>query len=125
MDIPVIQASPCMLRTKATSRSSLRARHLSIHVEGLRLNIFESSLVMAPVSASELVRVSSTDLIGLLLDEAFIDQSNQTLSYEQYFVGCAPFSCYYTCVKNNDNPYIVAALFSLYGGLTIISRFII
>ena len=74
---------------------------------------------------SECRSSAPTDLIGSLVDEAFIDQSNQTILYETYFAACAPASCYYTYVKKNDNSYIIAALLSLYGGLTIILRFII
>ena len=82
-------------------------------------------LNFSPLSASKLVRFSPTDLIGSLLDESFIDQSNQTMSYEKYFAACEPLNCYYSYEKGIDSLHIIISMLSLYGGLTISLRFII
>ena len=82
-------------------------------------------LSAVPLLESDRGNFKKTDRIGSLLDASFIDQSNQTVSYENYFAACSPSNCYYTYVKSNDILYILTSLLGLYGGLTISLRLII
>ena len=85
----------------------------------------EPPLSMVPLLKSKLTTFKKTDAIGSLLDASFIDQLNQTVSFEHYFAACAPSKCYYTFVQSNGILYILTSLLGLYGGLTISLRLII
>ena len=85
----------------------------------------ERPLVISPLLLSKSVHLSPTTPIGSILDQAFIDGINRSISYEKYFAACGPRSCHYELVNKGDIVYVLTSLLGLYGGLTISLRFII
>ena len=107
----------------------LKYLHYDTQIDGSEPNNFTPPatvpLTMAPLDASKLVQFSPTTLIGSILDAAFIEQLDQTLSYENYFNACAPINCHYEYKERNGTLYVFTSLLALYGGLTISLRIII
>lgn len=82
-------------------------------------------LSFAPLDASLLIQFTPNSSIGSIINEAFFEQTNQSVSYEKYFAACNPLNCRYEYTKKNDVVYIVTSLLGLYGGLTVGLRVII
>ena len=82
-------------------------------------------LMITPLLLSKSVHFLPTTRIESIVDEAFIDTINRTISYEKYFRACGAKSCHYELVKNSDIAYALTSLLGLYGGLTLSLRFII
>ena len=82
-------------------------------------------LIITPLNSSKIGRFSANTAIGSIMDEAFVQQLIQTISYENYFSACVPSMCRYEYVRNNDALYIITSLLGLYGGLTVSLRFIV
>ncbi|UJR11883.1 hypothetical protein I4U23_016062 [Adineta vaga] len=68
------------------------------------------------------LNVTVEDLFRNLMIETW---TSMNFSYEQYYSACAPFSCSYAIVKQNDFFDIFRIFISFYGGLTIVLRFMI
>ena len=62
--------------------------------------------------------------IGSIISALFVEQFNTTISYENYFVSCAPSACHYRYDVNNGLVYVTTSILGLYGGLTVSLRFI-
>ena len=60
-------------------------------------------------------------ILGQQYDKLFYAGSN----YDAYFRICAPSSCSYSYVQENDALYVFTTLLGLYGGLTAALKFIV
>jgi hypothetical protein len=85
----------------------------------------ESPLIITPLLHSKSVHFPPSAQIGSIMDNAFIVEIKQEISYEKYFTACGAQSCHYELIKNSDSVYVLTSLLGLYGGLTISLRFII
>lgn len=59
-----------------------------------------------------------------IVNAGFIEKWTQNISYSLYFDQCAPKSCIYTIKERFNIFYIITTLLGLYGGLTMVLRFI-
>jgi len=66
-----------------------------------------------------------TTPLSILIDELFVERWIRNRNYSNYFTSCAPQSCSYTYVQRNDVLYMITTILGLYGGLTLVLRFII
>ena len=80
--------------------------------------------VLPPMDRSTPSRFPLTTPIGTTIDELFIEQWNNTSSYEKYLAACASTECRYEYVRRNSLLYVVTSLLGLYGGLTVGLRLI-
>lgn len=67
-------------------------------------------------------KFSPNTLIETLVNELFIEQWSTKSSFSAYYKQCAPISCTYTIVKQNNIVIILATLLALCGGFMIILR---
>jgi hypothetical protein len=58
------------------------------------------------------------------LTNLFVDEWSTNISYSKYVAGCAVSFCTYTITDETNFSYTITLLISLYGGLTIVLRFI-
>ena len=71
-------------------------------------------------------RYKINETIGAIVGNLFIEDWNQFYSYDQYFDKCKPSVCSYT--EQQQKPsyiYVLTKLISVYGGLTILFRFLV
>ena len=118
----------CLFSSNCTN-TILTHLHYHTQLDGSQPRNFTPPTIVpftiAPLNVSKLTHFSSTTLVGSILDEAFIEQFEQTMSYENYFNACAPISCRYEYTRSSDGVYVFTSLLALYGGLTISLRIII
>ncbi|CAF4837295.1 unnamed protein product [Rotaria sp. Silwood2] len=81
-------------------------------------------MIVHPLDNSISSRFLPNTSIDILISELFVEQLNTTISYENYFKSCAPSICHYEYERQNDILYVATSVLGLYGGLTIILRFI-
>ncbi|CAF1065031.1 unnamed protein product [Adineta steineri] len=67
----------------------------------------------------------SNTSIGSLADSLFVEDWGVKSNYSSYFASCAPHSCSYQYIDHNTIFYIITTVLGLYGGLTVILRFIV
>ncbi|CAF1172169.1 unnamed protein product [Adineta steineri] len=67
----------------------------------------------------------SNTSIGSLADSLFVEDWGIKSNYSSYFASCAPHSCSYQYIDHNTILYIITTVLGLYGGLTVILRFIV
>ncbi|CAF1188973.1 unnamed protein product [Adineta steineri] len=67
----------------------------------------------------------SNTSIGSLADSLFVEDWGVKSNYSSYFASCAPHSCSYQYINHNTISYIITTVLGLYGGLTVILRFIV
>ncbi|UJR29415.1 hypothetical protein I4U23_010627 [Adineta vaga] len=95
-------------------------------VFGLRVSTFECLYDQTSLNLSANIQhISNTTTIGSLIDNLFIETWSNISNYSSYFHECAPATCQYSYVKQNDFIYILTTLLGLYGGLTIALRLIV
>ncbi|CAF1673273.1 unnamed protein product, partial [Adineta ricciae] len=62
--------------------------------------------------------------IGELIDALFVEEWKTAINYTSYFSTCAPLWCKYSFSQRKNTLDIINTLFGVYGGLTIIFRFL-
>ncbi|CAF1065122.1 unnamed protein product [Adineta steineri] len=77
------------------------------------------------LNASILSIYPSNTSVGSLADSLFMEDWGIKSNYSSYFASCAPYSCSYKYIDHNTILYIITTLLGLYGGLTVILRFIV
>ncbi|CAF1194236.1 unnamed protein product, partial [Adineta ricciae] len=110
-------------------------------IDGLRLSTFECFAQSACLTQllvdlaidqtkfdivslnASLVR-NMTIPIGNLIDELFVEEWKTAVNYTSYFSICAPLWCKYSFSQRKNTLDIINTLFGVYGGLTIIFRFL-
>jgi hypothetical protein len=86
-----------------------------------------SSYIPNPLDISLYTRFTpaSSILIGILIDELFIETWQNTSNYSDYFSVCAPSTCRYTYMERNTAIYMLTTFLGLYDGLTIGLKFLV
>ncbi|CAF1464053.1 unnamed protein product [Adineta steineri] len=59
-----------------------------------------------------------------LINDLFIEKWSAIMNYSSYFHKCSPMICSYTYIQQLDSFYTLAYLLGLYGGLTIVLKWI-
>ncbi|CAF1056544.1 unnamed protein product [Adineta steineri] len=59
-----------------------------------------------------------------LINNLFVQDWLTTVNYSSYFEQCSPYMCSYTYVEKINSIYMITLLLSLYGGLTIVFKWI-
>jgi hypothetical protein len=54
-----------------------------------------------------------------------VEQWTENISYDKYFVQCAPISCTYSKVEGHDFMFVLVEISGLLGGLILVLTFII
>ncbi|UJR19114.1 hypothetical protein I4U23_022245 [Adineta vaga] len=84
-------------------------------INGTQFNI-------VPLNSSTITNITLP--IGDMIDELFVEEWETASNYSSYFSICAPLSCEYSSIQRNNALDIVSTLFGVYGGLTIVLRFL-
>ena len=68
---------------------------------------------------------SQYSTIESILNKLMVEDYSVNISYENYFSRCQPTSCSYSYVGHNNILDVTLTVIGLYGGLTIIARFLV
>ena len=77
------------------------------------------------LTESNLMTNGGTGIFNDLLDTSFLLNTVITHNYPNYFKQCRPASCFYSVRQYSSFLYIFTSLLSLYGGISVVLRFII
>ncbi|CAF1129182.1 unnamed protein product [Adineta steineri] len=77
------------------------------------------------LNQSQSSQYKTNETIGTILKNLFIENWNEFYSYENYYNQCKPSFCSYTIQQRPSFIYICTKLIAVYGGLTIIIKFLI
>jgi len=83
------------------------------------------SLNIDPLNSSMASRFNPNTTIDTLIYQLFIEQWENASSYENYYAACMPSECRYEYSQQNGILYVITAILSLYGGLTVSLKFLI
>lgn len=83
------------------------------------------SLNIDPLNSSMTSRFNPNTTIDTLIYQLFIEQWENASSYENYYAACMPSECRYEYSQQNGILYVITAILSLYGGLTVSLKFLI
>jgi hypothetical protein len=90
------------------------------------INLMNATRIdIRPLNRAKSSRFLLNTSIATLLDEMFVDAWINKTSYEKYFDRCAPTHCTYDYVSKKSPSSVAAALLGLYGGLTLVLRFLV
>lgn len=102
-------------------RSSLICLYNATCVEQINFN---NVSWIHPLNSTVTSRFSVNSLVNEITDEAMIEEWVLNISYSSYFSACQPSSCTYSVSMQKTVLEMIAMFLGLYGGLTIILRFI-
>jgi len=63
-------------------------------------------------------RINTT--VKELVAKLFIETWSTKISYDRYFIQCAPIVCSYSYIDNANPLYVATTLLGLYGGLSVV-----
>ncbi len=75
-------------------------------------------------ASSMISHIKEKKTLSQLVEQLFITNWSISINHHRYFEQCLPKSCSYTYKENANILYAFTKLLSLYGGLTIVLRFI-
>ena len=76
-----------------------------------------SSMNVIPLNSSLLNNFLLNSTMQLVTDQLMIEQWNSSISFDNYFVNCAPQQCRYMRTIRNSAIYIITTIIGLIGGL--------
>ena len=89
-----------------------------LHTEMLRNATDQRYRRMKSLGENKRRRLSST--VKDLLEKLFMETWTTNVSYERYFLRCAPNQCLYSYIDNANPLYVLTTLLGLYGGLKVV-----
>ena len=89
------------------------------------LSFVSTNKSFTAMSSIERSRFSIISTVKSILDFIMVEKWSTNISYENYFVQCAPISCSYSTMKRHDFVFILTKVIGLLGGLILVLELII
>ena len=80
---------------------------------------------MKTLIEAELTRYKMNITIETLVNQLLVEQWITNISYDAYFIQCAPSVCTFTYTRNNGPLVMITTILGLFGGLTITLRMLV
>lgn len=90
-----------------------------------RLPLPAATLAISAMNSSIPSRFLSTDTMGTMVDQLFLEVWEIRANFVGYYEACAPASCTYTISQQLDIVYVFTTVLGFCGGLVIILRLIV
>ena len=100
-------------------KSNLECFYNEICIDGIKAFYpnKSSSMNVIPLNSSLLNNFLLNSTMQLVTDQLMIEQWNSSISFDNYFVNCAPQQCRYMRTIRNSSIYIITTIIGLIGGL--------
>ena len=95
-----------------------------IQQQTININSANVTSSMPPLLSSATSRFPMNTPVIDLVNDLFIENWSTTINYSAYFDQCSPILCSYTYIQQLNSLYTVTLLLGLYGGLTLILKWI-
>jgi hypothetical protein len=100
-------------------QSTLECLYNVTCIELLRLMYYQSNRTFSALDSS---LSSPNATLQSIMENMFVNEWQTEISYEKYYMACAPLFCTYSYTERLNPAYIVTSTIALYGGLNVVFK---